>query len=192
MNWIIKNTAVLTLALGIALIGGSAVFAQETNEKAADDKAANEKVVSDDSASDEEVALAREYLELTHQLASAEAIAKAVGSQIVRQRPESKLDVEDAAEAVAPEYEDEVDEMNEQVVAVYTKRFTADELKTMVDFHKEFNASPAGQKLQAQNSEIAREMGEISRVRGVVIGGEVYRALIDELSAREQPVESPE
>ncbi|MFD0986833.1 DUF2059 domain-containing protein [Methyloligella solikamskensis] len=171
-----RKILVLMLALGMLSVGGSPAFAQDAG----------------DGASDEKAALAREYLELTHQLASAEAIAMAVGSQIIRQRPESKLDVEDAAEAVAPKFEDEVDEMNDQVVAVYTKRFTADELQTMVDFHKEFNASPAGQKLQAQNEEIGREMAEISRLRGVVIGGEIYRALVDELSAREQPVESPE
>jgi len=178
---------VTVLACGMVSFGGSAAFAQD-DAPAADESA---ETAAGDGASAEEAALAREYLELTHQLASAEAIAMAVGSQVIRQRPESKLDVEDAAEAVAPKFQDQVEEMNEQVVAVYTKRFTTEELQTMVDFHKEFNASAAGQKLQKQNDEIAQEMGEISRVRGVVIGGEIYRALIDELSAREQPVETP-
>ncbi|ODA66558.1 hypothetical protein A7A08_02682 [Methyloligella halotolerans] len=186
MKIITRSILALMLTAGLVLTAGPSSFAQEGSDaKAASDAA-------DSGASEKKAELAREYLELTHQLATAEAIAMAVGSQIIRQRPESKLDVEDAAEAVAPKFEDQVNEMNEQVVAVYTKRFTADELQTMVDFHKEFNASAAGKKLQAENEEIAREMGDISRVRGVVIGGEVYRALVDELSAREQPVESPE
>ncbi|MEG6510012.1 DUF2059 domain-containing protein [Methyloligella sp. 2.7D] len=166
----IKRTAsVLVLLLGTGLAGQS--FAA-------------------DDASDAKKDLAREYLALTNQLASAEDIAQAVGRQIIRQRPDIRITVENSAEAVAKDFDDEVNSMNEEVVRVYTDHFSEEELQSLVDSYKALYATPAGKKLKADSDAIAEKMGEISRVRGVAIGGEIYKALIEEVSKREQPVGS--
>jgi hypothetical protein len=130
--------------------------------------------------------LARQYLQLTHQLASARGIANAVGQQFIRKDPDHKLDVEDAIDQVVPKFKADVDDMNDAVIDVYATRFSADELKSMVKFYSDFYKTPAGAKLQKEHEEITSKLTDISRSRGVTIGGEIYQALFDKVNAMEQ------
>lgn len=134
-----------------------------------------------DKPSAEQMKLARDYLKLTHQLASAEDIAKVVGQQFTRKKPELKLDIQDAVEQVAPQYEKDVQAMNDEVAEVYASHFSQDELQSMVDFYTKFYDTPAGKKLDKEWDAISDEMAEISRLRGVLIGGEISQAIYDKL-----------
>src|SRR6202790_3040073 len=54
----------------------------------------------------------------------------------------------------------DVDRVNEQLVAVYDKHYTAEEIKGLLQFY----GSPLGQKVAAEAPKISREIQEVSRV----------------------------
>src|ERR1700676_3678740 len=54
----------------------------------------------------------------------------------------------------------DVDRVNEQLVAVYDKHYTADEIKGLLQFY----GSPLGQKVAAEAPKISREIQEVTRV----------------------------
>jgi hypothetical protein len=54
----------------------------------------------------------------------------------------------------------DVDRFNEQLVAVYDKHYTADEIKGLLQFY----GSPLGQKVAAEAPKISREIQEVTRV----------------------------
>jgi hypothetical protein len=53
----------------------------------------------------------------------------------------------------------DVDRVNEQLVAVYDKHYTADEIKGLLQFY----GSPLGQKVAAEAPKISREIQEVTR-----------------------------
>lgn len=57
----------------------------------------------------------------------------------------------------------DVDELTEQLVAIYDKHYTDDEIKTLLQFY----GSPVGQKVAAEMPKIAREMQAASRTTGL-------------------------
>ena len=57
----------------------------------------------------------------------------------------------------------DVDELTEQLVAIYDKHYTDDEIKTMLQFY----GSPIGQKVAGEMPKIAREMQAASRTTGL-------------------------
>lgn len=57
----------------------------------------------------------------------------------------------------------DVDQLTEQLVAIYDKHYTDDEIKTMLQFY----GSPIGQKVAGEMPKIAREMQAASRTTGL-------------------------
>jgi hypothetical protein len=53
----------------------------------------------------------------------------------------------------------DVDQVNEQLVAVYDKHYSADEIKGLLQFY----GSPLGQKVAAEGPRIAREIQQVTR-----------------------------
>jgi len=67
----------------------------------------------------------------------------------------------------------DVDQMTEQLVAIYDKHFTDDEIKTMLQFY----GSPVGQKVAAETPKIGREIQVVSRTTGAKAAKDALQAL---------------
>jgi hypothetical protein len=67
----------------------------------------------------------------------------------------------------------DVDQMTEQIVALYDKHYTDDEIKTMLQFY----GSPVGQKVAAETPKIMREIQAASRTAGAKAAKDALQAL---------------
>lgn len=67
----------------------------------------------------------------------------------------------------------DVDELTEQLVTIYDKHYTDDEIKILLQFY----GSPVGQKVAAEAPKINREMQAASRTTGLKAAREVLQAL---------------
>jgi len=67
----------------------------------------------------------------------------------------------------------DVDQMTEQLVTIYDKHYTDDEIKTLLQFY----GSPVGQKVAAEMPKIAREIQAASRTTGAKAAKEALQAL---------------
>jgi hypothetical protein len=67
----------------------------------------------------------------------------------------------------------DVDQLTEQLVAIYDKHYTDDEIKTMLQFY----GSPVGQKVAAETPKIGREIQTASRTTGAKAAKEALQAL---------------
>jgi hypothetical protein len=67
----------------------------------------------------------------------------------------------------------DVDQMTEQLIAIYDKHYTDDEIKSMLLFY----GSPIGQKVAAESPKIAREIQAASRVTGAKAAKDALQAL---------------
>ena len=67
----------------------------------------------------------------------------------------------------------DVDQLTGQLVAIYDKHYTDDEIKTLLQFY----GSPVGQKVAAQMPQIAREIQSASRATGAKAAKEALQAL---------------
>lgn len=67
----------------------------------------------------------------------------------------------------------DVDQLTEQLVAIYDKHYTDDEIKTMLQFY----GSPVGQKVAAETPKIGREIQAGSRATGAKAAKEALQAL---------------
>lgn len=67
----------------------------------------------------------------------------------------------------------DVDQMTEQLVAIYDKHYTDDEIKTMLQFY----GSPVGQKVAAETPKIGREIQAVSRTTGAKAAKDALQAL---------------
>jgi uncharacterized protein len=67
----------------------------------------------------------------------------------------------------------DVDQMTEQLVIIYDKHYTDDEIKTLLQFY----GSPMGQKVAAETPKIAREIQAASRATGAKAAKEALQAL---------------
>lgn len=67
----------------------------------------------------------------------------------------------------------DVDQLTEQLVSIYDKHFTDDEIKTMLQFY----GSPIGQKVAAESPKIAREIQAASRATGAKAAKEALQAM---------------
>jgi hypothetical protein len=67
----------------------------------------------------------------------------------------------------------DVDQMTEQLVAIYDKHYTDDEIKTMLQFY----GSPVGQKVAAEMPKISREIQVASRTTGAKAAKDALQAL---------------
>jgi len=67
----------------------------------------------------------------------------------------------------------DVDQLTEELVSIYDKHFTDDEIKTMLQFY----GSPIGQKVAAESPKIAREIQAASRATGAKAAKEALQAM---------------
>lgn len=67
----------------------------------------------------------------------------------------------------------DVDQMTEQLAAIYDKHYTDDEIKTMLQFY----GSPVGQKVAAETPKIGREIQVVSRTTGAKAAKDALQAL---------------
>jgi len=67
----------------------------------------------------------------------------------------------------------DVDQMTEQLVAIYDKHYTDDEIKTMLQFY----GSPVGQKVAAETPKIGREIQVVSRTTGAKAAKDALQAV---------------
>ncbi|MHB8501212.1 MAG: DUF2059 domain-containing protein [Candidatus Acidiferrales bacterium] len=67
----------------------------------------------------------------------------------------------------------DVDQVTEQLVAIYDKHYTDDDIKTLLQFY----GSPVGQKVAAEMPQIAREIQVASRAAGAKAAKEALQAL---------------
>jgi len=67
----------------------------------------------------------------------------------------------------------DVDQMTEQLVGIYDKHYTDDEIKTMLQFY----GSPVGQKVAAETPKIGREIQAVSRTAGAKAAKDALQAL---------------
>jgi hypothetical protein len=67
----------------------------------------------------------------------------------------------------------DVDQLTEQLVAIYDKHYTDEEIKTMLQFY----GSPIGQKVAAESPKIAREIQAASRATGAKAAKDALQAL---------------
>lgn len=67
----------------------------------------------------------------------------------------------------------DVNQMTEQLVTIYDKHFTDDEIKTMLQFY----GSPVGQKVAAETPKIGREIQALSRATGAKAAKDALQAL---------------
>ena len=67
----------------------------------------------------------------------------------------------------------DVDQMTEQLVGIYDKHYTDDEIKTMLQFY----GSPVGQKVAAETPKIGREIQVVSRTTGAKAAKDALQAL---------------
>jgi uncharacterized protein len=67
----------------------------------------------------------------------------------------------------------DVDQVTEQIVAIYDKHYTDDEIKTMLQFY----GSPIGQKVAGETPKIMREIQAASRATGAKAAKDTLQAL---------------
>ena len=70
----------------------------------------------------------------------------------------------------------DVDQVNDQLVDVYDKHFTDDEIKSLLEFY----GSPLGQKVASEMPKISREIQTQSRTAGAKAAKEALQALKEE------------
>src|SRR5271168_452419 len=67
----------------------------------------------------------------------------------------------------------DVDQVTEQIVAIYDKHYTDEEIRTMLQFY----GSPIGQKVATESPKIAREIQAASRATGAKAAKDALQAL---------------
>jgi hypothetical protein len=67
----------------------------------------------------------------------------------------------------------DIDQLTEQLVAIYDRHYTDDEIKTLLQFY----GSPLGQKVAAETPKIAREIQAASRTMGARAAKDALQAL---------------
>lgn len=132
----------------------------------------------------EQLALAREYVELTDRSAVYETtlVEMAIGTmrQIIQQNPEISEQTNTAISKILEEYKGRKGDLIDQFARVYAIRFTPEELQQIVDFYK----SPTGQKLAAANSEVNTDLQRVMQVFTNTVRPEFFAKVRAELRAQ--------
>ena len=99
---------------------------------------------------------------------------------IVQNRPQVERDYDAIVPLMLESMNARLNELNEQIAAVYARNFTADELREAVAFYR----GPTGQKIAQKLPAITQESILIGQRWGQSIGGELRGRMIDELRKR--------
>lgn len=112
----------------------------------------------------EQLALARQYIDLTDRASIFEITMVEIGigtmRQIVQQNPELTDQANETVGAVLEEFRGRKSELLDQFARVYAARFTIEELQEIVTFY----SSPTGQKLAQANTEVNSELQTVMQV----------------------------
>ena len=112
----------------------------------------------------EQLALARQYIDLTDRAAVYEVTLVEIGigtlQRITSQNPELAEEADKAVGRVLSTYQDRKGELLDQFARLYAIRFTAEELQQIVAFYE----SPVGSKLAATNTEVNQEIQAVMQV----------------------------
>jgi len=96
---------------------------------------------------------------------------------ILQQNPEISNALEDAIKKTLDTYKDRKGELLDQFARLYASRFSMEELQQIVDFY----ASPVGQKLTAQTTELNTDIQTVMRVWESNLNSEFYAKVKAEL-----------
>jgi hypothetical protein len=131
-----------------------------------------------------ELALARQYIDLTDRAAVYETtmVEIAIGSmrQIVQQNPEISEQTDAAIGKVLEEFRERKGELLDQFARVYAVRFTIEELQAIVTFYQ----SDVGQKLSQVNSEANTDLQRVLQVFTTNVRPEFFAKVRAELRAQ--------
>ncbi|WP_193336458.1 DUF2059 domain-containing protein [Devosia beringensis] len=112
----------------------------------------------------EQLALARQYIDLTDRASIFEITMVEIGigtmRQIVQQNPELSEQANTTVGEVLEEFRSRKSELLDQFARVYAARFTIEELQEIVTFY----SSPTGQKLAQANTEVNSELQTVMQV----------------------------
>lgn len=132
----------------------------------------------------EQLALARQYVDLTDRSAIYETtlVEIAIGTmrQIVQQNPEVVDQTNTAISKILEEYKTRKSELLDQFARVYAVRFTIPELQEIVAFYE----SPTGQKLSAANAEVNTDLQRVMQVFTNNVRPEFFAKVRAELRAQ--------
>jgi hypothetical protein len=95
-------------------------------------------------------------------------------AQFPNMTPETRRIVE---QSMRQEMSNGVNALLTQMAAAWARRFSENDLRQIASFHR----SPAGQRLRAQQEELAREIAEIGRNWGADIGRRVQERIQQQL-----------
>lgn len=131
----------------------------------------------------EHLAMARKYVDLTDRSAIYEAtlVQTAVSSMrtIISQNPGMAEPVDAAITKILESYKDRKGELLDQFARVYALRFSADEMKQIVEFYE----SPTGTKLAQANADINGDLQRIMQIFEANLKTEFFAKLRSELKA---------
>ena len=131
----------------------------------------------------EQLALARQYVELTDRTSIYEVTLVETGveimRQIVQQNPELVEATDAAISKTLEEYKGRKGELMDQFARVYAVRFTTDELQDIVAFYE----SPIGKKLSLANAELNSDLQRVLQVFTANVRREFFAKVRSELRA---------
>ncbi|MFD2649064.1 DUF2059 domain-containing protein [Devosia albogilva] len=134
--------------------------------------------------SPEQLALARQYVDLTDNASVFEVTMVETGietmRQLVTQNPEIMDAVDGAVAKVLEDYRARKDELMNQFARVYALRFTVEELQQIVAFYE----SEVGKKLSASNLEVNSDLQRVLQVFTENVKREFFAQVRAELRAQ--------
>ncbi len=114
--------------------------------------------------SPEQLALARQYIDLTDRASIYEVTLVEIGvgtmRQIVQQNPTLSEEVGASVTKILEEYRGRKGELLDQFARVYAARFTVEELGEIIAFYE----SPTGKKLSEANGDVNKDLQAVLRV----------------------------
>jgi hypothetical protein len=108
------------------------------------------------------------------------AIMQNMKPAIVQNRPEVERDYDAVMPLLLEGMNARVNEIIDQIAAIYARNFTAEELREVTAFYR----GPTGQKFVQKLPAITQESMVVGQRFGQAIGGEIRARMIDELRKR--------
>jgi hypothetical protein len=108
------------------------------------------------------------------------AIMQSMKPAIVQNRPEVERDYDAVMPLLLEGMNARVNEIIDQIAAIYARNFTAEELREVTAFYR----GPTGQKFVQKLPAITQESMVVGQRFGQAIGGEIRARMIDELRKR--------
>ncbi len=108
------------------------------------------------------------------------SIMQALKPAIVQGRPQAEKDIDTLMPILVDGMSARVDDLANDIAAVYARNFTPDEIRDLVAFYR----TPAGQKFIEKQPIVARESLAVGQAWGQKIAGELQSRMVEELAKR--------